>query len=98
MSRAMTELERAIRAQPAELERLAGADLPSVGAQLKDRRRLWLAGTGSSQHVAELGAEGYGGEYLLHGQAGARARIVHSPRRATSALRAQPLRREGWRR
>ncbi len=63
----MTQLERAIRAQPAELERLAALDLASVAARLEGRRRVWLAGTGSSQHVAELGA-------LLLGQAGIDAR------------------------
>ena len=52
----MTELERAIRAQPAELERLAARDVASQAARLEGRRRVWLVGTGSSQHVAELGA------------------------------------------
>ena len=52
----MTELERAIRAQPAELERLAARELASHAARLQGRRRVWLVGTGSSQHVAELGA------------------------------------------
>jgi glutamine---fructose-6-phosphate transaminase (isomerizing) len=59
----MTELERAIRAQPVELERLAGCDVTSLAAQLEGRRQVWLIGTGSSQHVAELGA-------LLLAQAG----------------------------
>jgi len=52
----MTELERAIRAQPAELERLAARDVASDAARLQGRRRVWLVGTGSSQHAAELGA------------------------------------------
>ncbi len=51
-----TQLERAIRAQPAELERLAVRDLASHAARLQGRRRVWLVGTGSSQHAAELGA------------------------------------------
>jgi glutamine---fructose-6-phosphate transaminase (isomerizing) len=80
MSSTMTELERAIRSQPAELERLAGADFASVGAQLKDRRRLWLVGTGSSQHVAELGA-------LLLVEAGVDARWSGSHEFARSRLR-----------
>ena len=52
----MTALERAIRSQPAELERLAARDLAGVAARLEGRRRVWLVGTGSSQHAAELGA------------------------------------------
>jgi glucosamine--fructose-6-phosphate aminotransferase (isomerizing) len=52
----MTQLERAIRSQPVELERLVASDSASFAAQLDGRRRVWLVGTGSSQHVAELGA------------------------------------------
>ena len=63
----MTHLERAIRSQPAELERLSGQDLAPLAARLENRRRVWLVGTGSSQHVAELGA-------LLFAQAGLDAR------------------------
>jgi glucosamine--fructose-6-phosphate aminotransferase (isomerizing) len=51
----MTALERAIPSQPAELE-LAARDLTGVAARLEGRRRVWLVGTGSSQHAAELGA------------------------------------------
>ena len=52
----MTELESAIRAQPAELRRLAGLELPSSVRELADAKRVWLAGTGTSLHAAELGA------------------------------------------
>jgi len=52
----VTGLEQAIRSQPAELERLAARALPDRAAQLLDRERIWLVGTGSSQHAAELGA------------------------------------------
>jgi glucosamine--fructose-6-phosphate aminotransferase (isomerizing) len=52
----MTELELAIRSQPAELARLAARDFAGAAARLAARRRVWLVGTGSSQHVAELGA------------------------------------------
>jgi glucosamine--fructose-6-phosphate aminotransferase (isomerizing) len=52
----MTQLERAIRAQSVELERLAAHDVTSFAARLEGRRRVWLVGTGSSQHAAELGA------------------------------------------
>lgn len=52
----MTHLERAIRSQPAELERLLAYDLAPRTALLDGHRRVWLVGTGSSQHIAELGA------------------------------------------
>lgn len=52
----MTELERAIRAQPDELRRLAGLELPAHANRLAAGERLWLVGTGTSLHAAELGA------------------------------------------
>ena len=51
----MTELESAIRAQPAELRRLAELALPPSVGDLADARRVWLVGTGTSLHAAELG-------------------------------------------
>ena len=63
----MTQLEGAFRSQPAELERLAANDLAWLAARIENRRRVWLVGTGSSQHVAELGA-------LLLAEAGLDAR------------------------
>jgi glucosamine--fructose-6-phosphate aminotransferase (isomerizing) len=52
----VTELERAIRAQPDELRRLAGLELPRHAGRLAAGERLWLVGTGTSLHAAELGA------------------------------------------
>jgi glutamine---fructose-6-phosphate transaminase (isomerizing) len=52
----VTELERAIRAQPEELRRLAGLELPPHANRLAAGERLWLVGTGTSLHAAELGA------------------------------------------
>ena len=52
----VTELERAIRAQPDELRRLAGLELPPHARRLAAGERLWLVGTGTSLHAAELGA------------------------------------------
>jgi glucosamine--fructose-6-phosphate aminotransferase (isomerizing) len=52
----VTELERAIRAQPEELRRLAGLALPPHAKRLAAGERLWLVGTGTSLHAAELGA------------------------------------------
>jgi glutamine---fructose-6-phosphate transaminase (isomerizing) len=52
----VTELERAIRAQPDELRRLAGLDLPAHAGRLAAGERVWLVGTGTSLHAAELGA------------------------------------------
>ena len=74
----MTQLERAIRQQPGGLVGLAARDLASHAARLQGRRRVWLVGTGSSQHVAELGA-------LLLGQAGLDARWSGSADFARSA-------------
>jgi glucosamine--fructose-6-phosphate aminotransferase (isomerizing) len=52
-----TELERAIRSQPEHLERLArSGDLHSQIEALRQCRRIWLVGTGTSFHAAELGA------------------------------------------
>jgi glucosamine--fructose-6-phosphate aminotransferase (isomerizing) len=56
MNAASSHLERAIASQPAELARLAAYDLGSLPSRLGSHRRVWLVGTGSSQHVAELGA------------------------------------------
>jgi glutamine---fructose-6-phosphate transaminase (isomerizing) len=52
----VTELERAIREQPDELRRLAGLELPPHAKRLAAGERLWLVGTGTSLHAAELGA------------------------------------------
>ncbi len=52
----VTELELAIRAQPEELRRLAGLELPPHANRLAAGERLWLVGTGTSLHAAELGA------------------------------------------
>jgi glucosamine--fructose-6-phosphate aminotransferase (isomerizing) len=54
--RAMTELERAIHDQPGELRRLAGLDLRARAKRLATAERVWLVGTGTSLHAAELGA------------------------------------------
>jgi glutamine---fructose-6-phosphate transaminase (isomerizing) len=52
----VTELEAAIHAQPAELRRLAGLELPPAAKRLAAGERVWLVGTGTSWHAAELGA------------------------------------------
>ncbi len=51
-----TALERQIRSQPDELERVAGIDVGEAVDRLRGCERLWLVGTGTSQHAAELGA------------------------------------------
>jgi glutamine---fructose-6-phosphate transaminase (isomerizing) len=58
---AVTNLERQIRSQPQELERLLTS--PQTKAQvhlaaegLHRARRIWVVGTGTSQHAAALGA------------------------------------------
>jgi glutamine---fructose-6-phosphate transaminase (isomerizing) len=52
----VTELERAIRAQPDELRRLSQLDLPPQADRIAAGERVWLVGTGTSLHAAELGA------------------------------------------
>jgi len=52
-----TALERQIRSQPQELDRLATHHLGhDVIERLAQCRRIWLVGTGTSFHAAELGA------------------------------------------
>ena len=51
-----TALERAIRSQPEELARLLHVPIHHAVEGLHRARRIWLVGTGSSQHAAELGA------------------------------------------
>jgi glucosamine--fructose-6-phosphate aminotransferase (isomerizing) len=52
-----TQLEAAIHAQPHELERLLDAPIThDMIERLRQAHRIWLVGTGTSQHAAELGA------------------------------------------
>ena len=67
----MTELERAIRDQPAELRRLAGLRLPPHAKRIAAGERVWLVGTGTSLHAAELGA-------AMFARAGVDARFASS--------------------
>lgn len=66
-----SELERAIAAQPDALTGVLALDLPGAVDDLADARRVWLVGTGTSQHAAELGAG-------LLAEAGLDARAVGS--------------------
>jgi glucosamine--fructose-6-phosphate aminotransferase (isomerizing) len=70
--RPATALERAIRSQPEELARIA-AQTPVHAAveRLHRAHRIWLVGTGTSQHAAELGA-------AMLNQAGRAAQAVPS--------------------
>jgi glucosamine--fructose-6-phosphate aminotransferase (isomerizing) len=67
----LTELERAIHAQPDELRRLASLALPPAAKRLAAGERVWLVGTGTSWHAAELGA-------AMLGRAGVDARFATS--------------------
>jgi glutamine---fructose-6-phosphate transaminase (isomerizing) len=67
----MTELERAIRDQPDELRRLAQLELPAQAQRLSGGERVWLVGTGTSLHAAELGA-------VMFARAGVDARFASS--------------------
>jgi glucosamine--fructose-6-phosphate aminotransferase (isomerizing) len=77
----VTELESAIRAQPDELRRLASLDLPPAAKRLAAGERVWLVGTGTSWHAAELGA-------AMLGRAGVDARFATS----NEFVRRAPLR------
>jgi glucosamine--fructose-6-phosphate aminotransferase (isomerizing) len=77
----LTELEAAIRAQPAELRRLAGLDVRPSTKRLAAGERLWVVGTGSSWHAAELGA-------AMFARAGIDARAATS----NEFVRSSPLR------
>lgn len=52
-----TQLARTIAGQAAVVERLLSADLGEAVHGLEQARRIWLVGTGTSQHAAELGAQ-----------------------------------------
>ena len=67
-----TALERQIRSQPEQLEAVLAEPLPTSAAdRLRDANRIWLVGTGTSQHAAELGA-------VMLQEAGRDARAVSS--------------------
>ncbi|MEA2214266.1 MAG: hypothetical protein QOF83_4214 [Solirubrobacteraceae bacterium] len=51
-----TALSETIAAQPEALERILGLDLTEALGRLDGAERIWLVGTGTSQHAAELGA------------------------------------------
>jgi glutamine---fructose-6-phosphate transaminase (isomerizing) len=52
----MSVLAETIEAQPELLERVLALDLDAGISQLRSAHRIWLVGTGTSQHAAELGA------------------------------------------
>jgi glucosamine--fructose-6-phosphate aminotransferase (isomerizing) len=57
MSDATPNLASQIASQPRELERILNEPLDEGAvARLRDAERIWLVGTGTSQHAAELGA------------------------------------------
>ena len=56
MSPSVTALEDTIRSQPELLEQMLERDLGELPDRLGGARRIWLVGTGTSQHAAELGA------------------------------------------
>ena len=57
MTERSTALERQIASQADQLEAVLARPLPSPAVErLRDASRIWLVGTGTSQHAAELGA------------------------------------------
>lgn len=72
MSDAAPNLASQITSQPRELERILEEPLDeSAAARLRGAERIWLVGTGTSQHAAELGA-------MLFHAAGRDARAMSS--------------------
>jgi glutamine---fructose-6-phosphate transaminase (isomerizing) len=69
-----TALERAIRSQPEELERILEQPIAhDTVERIRQAHRIWLVGTGTSQHAAELAA------MMLH-DAGRAAQAMSSMR------------------
>src|SRR5258708_1818287 len=66
-----TALAETIAAQPEQLERMLQVSIGDQAQLLLRARRIWLVGTGTSQHAAELGA-------MLLAQAGRDARWCSS--------------------
>lgn len=57
MTHPSTALERQIVSQPEQLEGVLAAPIPASAVdRLSGAHRIWLVGTGTSQHAAELGA------------------------------------------
>ena len=52
----MTALAETIQAQPELLAQALAIELGDAPGRLADAGRVWLVGTGTSQHAAELGA------------------------------------------
>jgi len=58
MPDATTALERQIASQPEQLDAVLAEPIPpSAAERLRGAARIWLVGTGTSQHAAELGAQ-----------------------------------------
>jgi glutamine---fructose-6-phosphate transaminase (isomerizing) len=74
----LTELEVAIHDQPDELRRISTLDVRASTERLVAGERLWVVGTGSSWHAADLGA-------AMFARAGIDARAVTSNDFARSA-------------
>jgi glucosamine--fructose-6-phosphate aminotransferase (isomerizing) len=70
-------LEGQIASQPDELARLLEEPIPhAVIEGIRQAHRLWLVGTGTSQHAAELGAEGIAPDALSRVPDAVRAAIA----------------------
>lgn len=80
----MTQLAEAIAAQGQVVEAMLSTDVTPAVERLSPARRIWLVGTGTSQHAAELGAWMFG----------ARERDVHWSSAASFAWGAATLGRD----
>lgn len=76
----MSELARTIAAQDEAVAEMLSVDLDAVAERLTPARRIWLVGTGTSQHAAELGAMMFGGgERIVRWASGASFAWLDAP-------------------
>ncbi|MDQ2894486.1 MAG: SIS domain-containing protein [Actinomycetota bacterium] len=83
----MTALAETIAAQAERLAAVMTVELDEAVSQLEPARRVWLVGTGTSQHAAELGAWMFaGGDKEVHARSSAAFAYTDRPLRAEDAV------------
>ncbi|MGH2876793.1 MAG: SIS domain-containing protein, partial [Solirubrobacteraceae bacterium] len=76
----MSELARTIAAQDEAVSEMLSVDLDAAAERLAPARRIWLVGTGTSQHAAELGAMMFArGERTVRWASGASFAWIDAP-------------------
>jgi len=83
----MTALAETIAAQAELLSEVMALDLDDAVSQLEPARRVWLVGTGTSQHAAELGAWMFSaGDKEVHARSSAAFAYSEPPLRGEDAV------------